>query len=77
MLIYLGLCAFVAFGYAFALLQSGGASVLASTHLVFAVGVLPLIFGAIAHFVPVLTRSGGAPRRHRSRRRRVGRGWSA
>ena len=62
MLIYLGLCAFVAFGYAFALLQSGGASVLASTHLVFAVGVLPLIFGAIAHFVPVLTRSGGAPR---------------
>ena len=62
MLIYLGVCAFVAFGYAFALLQSGGASVLASTHLVFAVGVLPLIFGAIAHFVPVLTRSGAAPR---------------
>ena len=62
MLIYLGVCAFVAFGYAFALLQSGGASVLASTHLVFAIGVLPLIFGAIAHFVPVLTRSGAAPR---------------
>lgn len=62
MLIYLGICAVVAFGYAFALLQSGGASVLAITHLVFAVGVLPLIFGAIAHFVPVLTRSGSAPR---------------
>ena len=62
MLIYLGICAVVAFGYAFALLQSGGASLLASTHLVFAVGVLPLIFGAIAHFVPVLTRSGAAPR---------------
>ncbi len=35
---------------------------LAAAHLVFAVGILPLIFGVIAHFVPVLTRSGKAPR---------------
>ena len=35
---------------------------LASTHLVLALGILPLIFGAIAHFVPVLTRSGAPPR---------------
>jgi len=62
MLIYLGICALIAFGYALALLLIGEASVLASTHLVLAVGILPLIFGAIAHFVPVLTRSGAAPR---------------
>lgn len=35
---------------------------LACAHLVLAVGILPLIFGAIAHFVPVLTRSAAAPR---------------
>ena len=62
MLIYLGICALIAFGYALALLLIGEASVLASTHLVLAVGILPLIFGAIAHFVPVLTRSGAASR---------------
>jgi hypothetical protein len=62
MLIYLGICAAIAFGYGFLLLLVGEASVLASAHLVLAVGVLPLIFGAMAHFVPVLTRSGAAPR---------------
>lgn len=31
-------------------------------HVAFALGVLPLILAAIAHFVPVLTRGDGAPR---------------
>lgn len=62
MLIYLGISALIAFGSALTLLLNGEMSLLASTHLVLAVGVLPLIFGAIAHFVPVLTRSGAAPR---------------
>ena len=62
MLIYLGISALIAFGYALALWLIGETSLLASTHLVLAVGILPLIFGAIAHFVPVLTRSGAAPR---------------
>jgi hypothetical protein len=36
---------------------SGSGSPLAVAHLAFAVGVVPLIFAAIGHFVPVLTRS--------------------
>jgi hypothetical protein len=43
-------------------LDLGDPSALAVAHLVFAVGLLPLIFGAITHFVPVLTRSGRAHR---------------
>jgi len=62
MLIYLGVSALVAFGYALSLWLIGEASVLANTHLVLVMGILPLIFGAIAHFIPVLTRSGAAPR---------------
>ena len=62
MLIYLGVSALVAFGYTLSLWLVGEASVLASTHLVLAIGILPLIFGAIAHFIPVLTRSGAPPR---------------
>ena len=62
MLIYLGISALVAFGCALSLLLIGEVSVLASAHLVLAVAIMPLIFGAIAHFVPVLTRSGAAPR---------------
>ena len=60
MLIYLGLCALAT--CVVALLLVGEASLLLTTHLVFAMAVVPLIFGAIAHFVPVLTRSAGAPR---------------
>lgn len=37
---------------------SGVGSPLAVAHLAFAVGVVPLIFAAISHFVPVLTRTG-------------------
>jgi hypothetical protein len=39
----------------FALLR-GGATII-SYHIIFAIGVVPLILGAIIHFVPVLTRS--------------------
>lgn len=36
----------------------GLGNTLARWHLVFAVGIVPLIFGAMIHFIPVLTRSG-------------------
>lgn len=62
MLIYLGLSALVVFVATLAFLLIGEASSLATTHLVFTLAVLPLIFAAIAHFVPVLSRSAGAPR---------------
>ncbi len=54
--IYLGLSAVTVFLASFLLLVSGQISYLAAVHLVFALGILPLIFGAISHFVPVLTR---------------------
>jgi hypothetical protein len=50
--------AVVAFAAALALILSGGASPAAAAHIAFAAGMLPLIFGAMMHFVPVLTRSG-------------------
>ena len=62
MLIYLGLSALVVIVAALAFMLLGEPSSLAATHLVFALAVLPLVFAAIAHFVPVLTRSAGAPR---------------
>ena len=62
MLIYLGFSTVAVFVATLALLQFGAPSSLAVAHLVFAVGALPLIFGAITHFVPVLTRSGKAQR---------------
>jgi hypothetical protein len=61
-LIYLGLSAVATFLAALVLLRFDDASPPAVTHLVFAMGIMPLIFGAITHFVPVLTRSGRAPR---------------
>ncbi len=66
MLVYLGICAVLAFLAALAaaffavpvLAQSGFAVLPAPTiHIVFAAGAMPLIFGAIIHFVPVLTRT--------------------
>lgn len=42
---------------------AGRGSPVALAHLAFAVGVFPLILAAIAHFVPVLTRSGEPSRR--------------
>ena len=62
MLIYLGLAALAVFGSALLLPVLGEPSLLAITHMVFAAAILPLIFGAISHFVPVLTRSSGAHR---------------
>lgn len=62
MLIYLGLSALAVLVAALAFLLLGESSSLAATHLVFTLAVLPLVFAAIAHFVPVLTRSAGAPR---------------
>ena len=41
-----------------ALALSGIGSPLAVAHLAFAVGIVPLIFAAMTHFVPVLTRTG-------------------
>ena len=37
---------------------AGWGSPLAVAHLAFAVGIVPLIFAAMMHFVPVLTRTG-------------------
>lgn len=56
MLVYLGICAVLAF------LGALAATFLAvppapTFHIAFAAGALPLIFGAIIHFVPVLTRT--------------------
>ena len=44
---------------------SGWGSPLAVAHLAFAVGIVPLIFAAMMHFVPVLTRTGDPDRRLR------------
>lgn len=51
----ISLLAFVA---AACLLLTGKVAAIAGYHIVFAVGILPLILAAMAHFVPVLTRSG-------------------
>ncbi len=58
MLPFLVACAIAAFATALALILSGGASPAAAAHVAFAAGILPLVFGAMLHFVPVLTRSG-------------------
>lgn len=62
MLIYLGFSALVLFALTLGLLVLSEISLLAATHLVLAGAALPLIFGAIAHFLPVLTRSSEPPR---------------
>lgn len=41
-------------------LVTGSLNPVAAIHLAFAAGALPLIFGAMLHFVPVLTRTGSA-----------------
>lgn len=46
-----------AFAAAIALMLSGAAGPAAAAHVVFAAGILPLIAGAMLHFVPVLTRA--------------------
>jgi hypothetical protein len=60
MLVYLGICAVLAFLVAVG--ASGFAVAPAPTfHLAFAAGAMPLVCGAIIHFVPVLTRTGLPP----------------
>lgn len=53
----LGLFAFASFLLALVLGACAQLTPVAALHVVFAIGVLPLIFGAMLHFVPVLTRS--------------------
>lgn len=43
-------------------LVTDGLTAVAAVHLAFAAGALPLIFGAMLHFVPVLTRTGSPAR---------------
>ncbi|MBS0346628.1 MAG: hypothetical protein JSR69_09210 [Proteobacteria bacterium] len=59
LLIYLGVSVVAAFGLAVGLAVTG-ASPAAAAHAAFALGAMPLIFAAMGHFVPVLTRSGAA-----------------
>jgi hypothetical protein len=54
-LVFLALAAFAA-----ALLWSPHAGRAAALHLIFAVGAMPLIFAAMSHFIPVLTRTRAA-----------------
>jgi hypothetical protein len=61
-LIYLGCSAVLAFAMAIGLAVAG-APPAAAAHAAFALGAMPLIFAAMGHFVPVLTRSGGAEAR--------------
>jgi hypothetical protein len=64
MLIYLGICAVGAFlaavAAAFLGVTAAGDFIPAAptVHIAFAGGAMPLVFGAIIHFVPVLTRTG-------------------
>lgn len=46
-----------------ALSLTGIGSPVAAVHLAFAVGIIPLIFAAMSHFVPVLTRTGDPEKR--------------
>ncbi|WP_374243469.1 hypothetical protein [Zoogloea sp.] len=65
MLIYLGCSAVAAFALAVGLTVAD-APAAAVAHAAFALGAMPLIFAAMGHFVPVLTRSPGVePAIHR------------
>ncbi len=55
-LVFLALAVFAA-----ALLGSPHIGRVVTLHLVLAVGAMPLIFGAMSHFIPVLTRTRAAP----------------
>lgn len=52
----------LAFVAAAGLLLEGRVAAIAGYHTVFALGILPLILAAMAHFIPVLARSSRAPR---------------
>lgn len=57
MLVYLGICAVICFAGATAGALTAVLPAPTFTHLAFAAGAMPLVFGAIIHFVPVLTRT--------------------
>ncbi|MEN6586058.1 MAG: hypothetical protein ABFE02_08470, partial [Sulfuricella sp.] len=61
-LVFLVLSAMLAMVGAWLLPVFGGMHRAAHVHLAFALGVMPLIMGAMTHFVPVLTRTGAAAR---------------
>ena len=61
MLVALVLMAVASFTAAFILPWAAPLPPAAHIHLVLAMGVMPLIFGAMTHFVPVLTRSKSPP----------------
>jgi len=61
MLVWLGICAILAFCTALAAWLNAVPPA-PTFHIFFAAGAMPLIFGAIIHFVPVLTRSGSPAR---------------
>lgn len=56
MLVYLGICAVLCFAGA-VLAALGAVPPAVAFHLAFAAGAMPLVFGVIIHFVPVLTRT--------------------
>jgi len=60
--IFLGISAAVSFLLALILGASAVLTPVAALHVAFAVGIVPLIFGAMLHFVPVLTRTGSPHR---------------
>ena len=59
--IFLGICAVGVFAAGLLAVLAGWTSVTVAVHAALGVGALPLIAGAMLHFVPVLTRSAGAP----------------
>ncbi|MCK6383071.1 MAG: hypothetical protein L6Q52_01835 [Rhodocyclaceae bacterium] len=60
MLPFLVAAAVASIAAALALTLSAAASPAAAAHAAFAAGIMPLIFGAMLHFVPVLARARGA-----------------
>ena len=62
MLLVLGLQALAVFLIALAGWAGGMLTPIVGVHAVLALAAMPLIAGAMGHFVPVLTRSGDAPR---------------
>jgi hypothetical protein len=52
--IVITLLAFITAG---SILVTGSAPAIVAYHLIFAIGIIPLIFAAMMHFIPVLTRS--------------------
>lgn len=58
MLVGIALVTVAAFAVGGALAVTGAVAPAVAAHVVFAVGIVPLILAAISHFVPVLTRTG-------------------